>query len=94
MEPSDQSSEIRSSSDTVSPSVSKDKWVRHALQKLSKGYVLILGKGKRTANFFKPGSGYEMCAYNVALQLVRDGLVTESRPHYLGTIYRSEEHHV
>lgn len=86
METSD-SSDKRGTSGNASPSVSKDKWIRHALQKLSKGYILIVGNGKRTANFFKPGMGYEMCAYHVALHLVRTQLVAESHTHYLGTAY-------
>jgi hypothetical protein len=72
----------------VGPTVSKDKWVNHAKAKLSKGYALIIGKNKRTANFYLRSKGFEMCPYNVAKQLVKDGLVVEAGEHPLGTMYR------
>lgn len=72
----------------VGPTVSKDKWVNHAKAKLSKGYTLVIGKNKRTANFYLRSKGFEMCPYNVAKQLVKDGLVVEAGEHPLGTMYR------
>lgn len=88
MEPRDSDSSDRSSAERrTGPSVSKDKWVVHARQKLARGYILIVGEGRRSANFFKPGSGYEMCAYNVALQLIRDGIAVPARKHPMGMAY-------
>lgn len=69
------------------PTVSKEKWVNHAKAKLSRGYVLIVGKNRRTANFYLKNKGYEMCGYDVAKQLVKDGVVVASGEHALGTVY-------
>ena len=88
MEPRESDSSDRSGAERrTGPSVSKDKWVVHARQKLARGYILIVGEGRRSANFFKPGSGYEMCAYNVALQLIRDGIAVPFRKHPMGMAY-------
>ena len=69
------------------PTVSKEKWVNHAKAKLTRGYVLIVGKNRKTANFYLKNKGYEMCGYDVAKQLIKDGLVVESGEHSLGTVY-------
>jgi hypothetical protein len=69
------------------PTVSKEKWVNHAKAKLTRGYVLIVGKKRKTANFYLKNKGYEMCGYDVAKQLIKDGLVVESGEHTLGTVY-------
>lgn len=69
------------------PTVSKEKWVNHAKAKLSRGYVLIVGKNRKTANFYLKNKGYEMCGYDVAKQLIKDGIVVESGEHTLGTVY-------
>lgn len=71
----------------IGPTVSKDKWRNHALVKLSRGYVLIIGTKRRNANFHSNEKGYEMCAYDVARQLVRDGYVRKVREHPLGEVY-------
>lgn len=72
---------------TVSPTVSKDKWMRHALRKMLGGYALIIPPGRRSANFFQATKGYEMCAYGAAMEMVRRGYVVEAGRHYLGTLY-------
>ena len=69
------------------PTVSREKWRVHAISKLSKGYVIIVGDKRRNANFYRPGKGYEMCAYNVATQLIKEGVVVASHEHHLGTAY-------
>ena len=71
----------------IGPTVSKDKWLNHALAKLSRGYVLIVGTERKSANFHSAEKGYEMCAYNVARQLIRDGHVHKVRDHHLGEVY-------
>lgn len=71
----------------IGPSVSRDKWLSHARTKLQRGYVLIVGKGKRTANFYSRDKGYEMCAFEVARALVSSGEVVASGDHHLGTVY-------
>lgn len=71
----------------TSPTVSKDKWLVHARAKLTKGYILIVSTERRSANFYKSGSGYEMCAYKVATELVQRGIVKKQKDHYLGTAY-------
>lgn len=75
----------------VGPTVSKDKWVNHAKSKLARGYVLIIGKQKRNANFYLRSKGFEMCPFNVAKQLVKEGIVIEAGEHPLGTMYRLAE---
>ncbi len=72
----------------IGPTVSKDKWVHHALGKMARGYCLIVGNERRTANFHMPGKGYEMCAYNVAKQLIKDGAIVKTGNHQLGSVYR------
>lgn len=75
----------------IGPTVSKDKWLNHAKSKLSRGYVLIVGTKRKTANFHSQEKGYEMCAYNVARQLIKDGLVRKVREHHLGDVYELAE---
>lgn len=71
----------------IGPSVSRDKWLSHARTKLQRGYVLIVGNGRRTANFYSRDKGYEMCAFDIARALVNSGEVLASGEHYLGTVY-------
>lgn len=71
----------------VGPTVSKDKWANHAKQKMSRGYVLIVGTTRRTANFYSKEKGYEMCAYNIAKQLIKENIVVRSGSHHLGDVY-------
>lgn len=75
----------------IGPTVSKDKWVNHARNKLQRGYVLIVGTERKNANFYSKDKGYEMCAYNVARQMIKDGLVQKVRPHHLGDVYELVE---
>ena len=69
------------------PTVSKEKWVNHAKAKLARGYVLIVGTSRRNANFYLKNKGYEMCGYDVAKYLVKEGIVVETGVHSLGTVY-------
>lgn len=70
------------------PTVSKEQWIGHARKKLVRGYVLIVNDTRHNANFFMPGKGYEMCSYQTARQLVKDGVVVAAGTHYLGTVYK------
>lgn len=93
METSDRESQERSSSSSAeekrnAPTVSREKWRQHALAKLARGYVLIVGTQRKAANFYLAGKGFEMCAYPVATQLVKEGLVVKAYDHHLGTAYR------
>src|SRR5690554_3951944 len=72
----------------VGPTVSKEKWLNHARTKMARGYTLIVGKQRRTANFYLRSKGYEMCPYNVAKQLIKEGIVVEAGEHHLGTVYK------
>jgi hypothetical protein len=69
------------------PSVSTEKWIAHAKKKLEKGYRLVVSKSRKTANFYLPGKGYEMCDYKTARKLIEVGLVVEVQEHHLGTLY-------
>ncbi len=71
----------------IGPTVTKDKWLNHAKSKLSRGYVLIVGRKRKTANFHSSAKGYEMCSYQVARQLIKDGTVRKVREHHLGDVY-------
>ena len=57
------------------PSVSKDKWLEHAIRKLAAGYVLVVNDAKSNANFYKSGAGYESCSYRTAHTLIQTGTV-------------------
>ncbi|MCB0717478.1 MAG: hypothetical protein KDD65_03475 [Bacteroidetes bacterium] len=69
------------------PSVTLDKWIAHAKRKLEKGYRLVVSQDKRTANFYLPGKGYEMCDYKTARKLIEMGLIIEVKEHHLGKLY-------
>jgi hypothetical protein len=69
------------------PSVSTEKWIAHAKKKLEKGYRLVVSKSRKTANFYLPGKGYEMCDYKTARKLIEVGLVVEVQEHHLGMLY-------
>ena len=71
----------------VGPTVSKDKWINHAKNKLARGYVLIVGTERRNANFYLRGKGYEMCPYDIAQSMIKQGLVVQTGKHHLGLIY-------
>lgn len=71
----------------IGPTVSKDKWINHAKNKLSRGYVLIVGTERKTANFHSKEKGYEACSWQVARQLIKDGAVRKVREHHLGDVY-------
>ena len=69
------------------PTVSREKWHHHAINKMARGYFLIVGAQRRSANFYLPGKGYETCSYAIATQLIKEGAVVEAGEHYLGTLY-------
>lgn len=71
----------------IGPSVSRDKWANHARIKLSRGYSLIVGTTRKNANFYSKEKGYEMCAYDVARRMIKDGIVHKVRDHPLGEVY-------
>ncbi len=71
----------------VEPTASKEKWIDHARKKMERGYVLIVNKTRRNANFFMPGKGYEMCSFHAAQKLIDLGIVVETGTHYLGAVY-------
>ena len=81
------SNDAGSAERTTAPTVSREKWLLHAQAKLARGYVLIVGTERRVANFYQAGKGYETCAYPVAKQLIKNGLVAPVRAHHLGTVY-------
>lgn len=69
------------------PTVTRDRWVNHARQKLLKGYVLIVSGTRKNANFYSPQKGYEMCAFDVARKLISERIVEKTRKHHLGDVY-------
>ena len=77
----------------ASPSVSKERWVKHALAKLSKGYMLIVSTERSIANFYKGYGEYESCSYHAARRLIKNGFVEADGEHSMGTIYRLQSDH-
>lgn len=71
----------------TSPSVTKEKWFKHAMRKLAAGYVIIINQEHKNANFFKPGKGFEMCAYSTAKEMIRAGIIAEDRTTHRGVHY-------
>lgn len=69
------------------PTVTRDKWIAHACNKMSKGYSLIVSPTKRNATFFMRGKGYDPCPYVTAKRLLEMKLVEETGSHPLGTVY-------
>ena len=69
------------------PSVSKEQWVKHALKKLSKGYVLIISDERGVANFFRGAGDLEPCSMHTARRLVRQGFVQSSGKNDLGDLF-------
>ena len=69
------------------PTVTRDKWIAHACNKMAKGYSLIVSPKKKNATFFMRGKGYDPCPYSTAKRLLEMKLVEEAGTHSLGTIY-------
>jgi len=72
----------------VSPTVSKEAWERYAINKMTQGYVIIIRDGRRSANFYKPGKGFEACSFKTAQKLLAEGCIVNAGRHELGTVYR------
>ena len=70
------------------PTVTAEKWKQHAINKLSKGYLLIISNTRNYANFYRGHESFESCSYRTARKLLREGLLEESGTHMLGTIYQ------
>lgn len=87
----DQNKDANNAERRVGPTVSRDKWLLHARQKLAKGYVLIYTTGKKRANFWHRDRGYEMCAFEVARALIASGEVQAAGEHHLGTMYQLKD---
>jgi len=69
------------------PTVTRDKWIAHACNKMARGYSLIVAPKKRNASFFMRGKGYDPCPYVTAKRLLEMKLVKETGSHPLGTVY-------
>lgn len=72
---------------TALSSDSKERWAKHAVNKLLKGYRLIISRTKKTANFHKESTGFETCPHRTAMRLVREGFLIKTGEHSLGGIY-------
>lgn len=70
---------------------SKERWARHAISKLSKGYKLILSKTRNTANFYKGSGDFETCPHRTATRLIKEGFLVETGEHMLGIVYELKE---
>ncbi len=66
---------------------SKERWAKHAINKLSKGYKLIVSRTRKTANFHKESTGFETCPHRTAMRLISEGYLKETGEHALGGVY-------
>ena len=71
----------------ASPSVSKERWIKHAVHKLSKGYNLIIDKNRKVANFYKGYGDFESCSYKTARKLILQEFVDLVGDHEMGLEY-------
>ena len=74
-------------SDFYASSFPKEKWLNFALQKLRRGFVLIVNEEKPIANLYKQGTGYDPCPFRTAKFLIHEGLVVPQGIHHLGKRY-------
>ena len=72
----------------ASPSVTKEKWMKHAIAKLSKGYNLIVSEERHVANFYKGFGDFESCSYKTARRLIKEGFVQKDGEDSMGFIYK------
>lgn len=72
---------------TALSSDSKERWARHAISKLSKGYKLVVSKTRKAANFHKGFGDFETCPYKTAARLIKEDYVEEVGEDALSTIY-------
>ena len=66
---------------------SMDRWSKHAISKLSKGYKLSISKTRIRANFIKEGGGYETCPHRTATRLIKEGYLEKIGEDEMGDIY-------
>ena len=72
----------------ASPSVTKERWFKHAVHKLAKGYNLIVNKDRKVANFYKGFGDFESCSYKTARKLITQEFVELIGEHDMGQEYR------
>ena len=72
----------------ASPSVSKERWLKHAVHKMSRGYNLIVNKDRKVANFYKGFGDFESCSYQTARKLILHDYVELIGEHEMGLEYR------
>ena len=71
----------------ASPSVTKERWLKHAVHKLSKGYILIVNSDRKVANFYKGYGDFESCSFQTARELINGGFVEEDGDDPMGIVY-------
>ena len=71
----------------ASPSVSKERWLKHAVHKLAKGYNLLVNHDRKVANFYKGYGDFESCAYKTARKLILHEYVELLGEHEMGLEY-------
>ncbi len=75
------------------PSVSTEQWKKHALKKMSSGFLLIISDTRNLARFYKGNGALENCSYRTAMRLLRQGYLEEVGMHITGTLYQLSEFH-
>ena len=68
-------------------SVSNEQWKKHALNKLSSGYMLLVSRNRSLARFFKNENELENCPFKIAKRLVNQGYVEEFGENERGILY-------
>ena len=71
----------------ASPSVTKERWLKHAVHKMNKGYNLIINNERKVANFYKGYGDFESCSYKTARKLVLQEFVELVGEHEMGLEY-------
>jgi len=72
----------------ASPSVTKERWLKHAVHKMSRGYNLIVNKDRKVANFYKGFGDFESCSYQTARKLILHEFLELVGEHEMGMEYR------
>ena len=72
----------------ASPSVTSERWLKHAVHKMSRGYNLIVNKDRKVANFYKGFGDFESCSYQTARKLILHDFLELVGENDMGMEYR------
>ena len=64
-----------------------DKWYKHIIWKLSRGYDLFIREDRDIANFYRGFGDFEPCSYKIAKQMIKAGYLVEKGEEENGKYY-------